>query len=98
MVLDLKGRTIHKRVEPVIGQSLLDIALHNGIDWQFSCTRGTCARCRCLVETGRDLLREPSDAEWDRLDEEELEQGYRLGCQAIVRQAGELIAVNKTYF
>lgn len=97
-MLDLKGRTIHKQVEPVIGQSLLDIALKNDIDWQFSCTRGTCARCRCLVETGGEFLSEPSDEEWDRLDEEELEQGYRLGCQAVVKAPGHIAAVNKTYF
>lgn len=97
-MLDLKGRTIHKQVAPTVGQSLLDIAIEHGIDWQFSCTRGTCARCRCLVEEGAPLLSEPSDAEWDRLDEDELEQGYRLGCQALVRAAGTIKAVNQPYF
>jgi len=97
-MLDLRGRTIQKQVKPVIGHSLLDIAMANDIDWQFSCTQGTCARCRCLVVEGLQLLSEVNDAEWDRLDEDELEKGYRLGCQAIVKEAGTISAINKTYF
>lgn len=97
-MLDLKGRKLHKQVESIIGQSILDIALKNDVDWGFSCTRGTCARCRCLVEVGREHLSEASDEEWDRLDDEELEQGYRLACQAIIRTDGTIVAVNKPYF
>lgn len=97
-MLDLKGRTIHKQMESIIGFSLLDVALQNEIDWGFSCTRGTCAQCRCIVEAGSEHLAEPTDEEWDRLDEDELEQGYRLACQTIVRSKGTVIAVNKPYF
>lgn len=97
-MLDLKGRTVRKQVEPIIGQSLLDLALANQIDWQFSCTRGTCARCRCLVKEGGEHLGEITDAEWDRLDDDEFEQGYRLGCQAVVKTSGTIVAENKTYW
>jgi len=75
------------------------LALKADVDWGFSCTRGTCARCRCLIETGAEYLEEVTDAEWDRLEPEEFDQGYRLGCQAIVKPgAGTIKAVNKTYF
>ena len=47
---------------------------------------------------GADLLAEVTDAEWDRLGPEELEQGYRLGCQAAVEKTGTIVAANKTYF
>jgi len=97
-MLTLKGRTVAKTVDIKVGQTLLDHALANGIDLGFSCTRGTCARCRCYVEEGRDLLGAPTDAEFDRMDEEELEQGYRLGCQAVVVREGDVRAVNRTYF
>ncbi|HZG57477.1 2Fe-2S iron-sulfur cluster-binding protein [Paenibacillus sp.] len=97
-MLTLKGRTVVKTVEAEIGKSLLDHALAHGIDVGFSCTRGTCARCRCYVEEGRALLNEPTDAEFDRLDEDEIEQGYRLGCQAVIRRTGDVRAVNRTYF
>jgi 2Fe-2S ferredoxin len=47
---------------------------------------------------GADLLSEANDAEWDRLGPDELDAGYRLGCQATVIEEGEIQAVNKTYF
>jgi 2Fe-2S ferredoxin len=50
------------------------------------------------VQEGFELLSESSDAEWDRLGPEELEAGYRLGCQAYVEREGSIKAVNKTYF
>lgn len=97
-MLKLKGRTVAKEVEPRVGATLLQQALAAGVDWGFNCSRGTCARCRCLVQEGADLLEEPTDAEWDRLGEDELDQGYRLGCQAVLKKAGVLAAVNRTYF
>jgi 2Fe-2S ferredoxin len=97
-MLDLKGRTVRKTVEGSIGQTLLDIALANKIDLGFSCTRGTCARCRCFIFEGRNFLSEPTEAEIDRLGEDELSEGYRLGCQAAVIAHGDIRAVNKTYF
>jgi ferredoxin, 2Fe-2S len=95
----LQGRTKTKEVEAEDGLSILDLALKADVDWGFSCTRGTCARCRCLVEEGAEFLDEVTDAEWDRLEPEEFEQGYRLGCQAIVKSgAGTIKAANKPYF
>lgn len=98
-MIELKGRTIEAKVEAEAGLSLLDLALKHKVDWGFSCTRGTCARCRCLILEGMEHLEEITDAEWDRLDDDEMEEGYRLGCQAIVKSgAGTIRAVNKTYF
>jgi 2Fe-2S ferredoxin len=97
-MLTLRGRTVTKTVPIKLGTSLLDHALSNEIDLGFSCTRGTCARCRCLIEEGRELLNQPTDAEYDRMDDEELDAGYRLGCQAVIRGDGAVSAVNRTYF
>jgi 2Fe-2S ferredoxin len=96
--LQLVGRTITKNVVPELGFSLLQLAIQHHIDWQHLCTRGTCARCRCFIEEGSVHLEEPTVAEHMRLDPEEIEEGYRLGCQAIVKDAGKIIARNKTYF
>ncbi|OPA81429.1 ferredoxin [Paenibacillus selenitireducens] len=96
--IQLKGRTIAKEVEIELGKSILDMAVKHGVDWGFSCTRGTCARCRCFIESGAEFLEAPTDAEYNRLDEEEIEAGYRLGCQAIVKVEGSVVAINKTYF
>jgi Ferredoxin len=98
-MLELKGRTRTAVIEPITGQSILDLALKANVDWQFSCSRGTCARCRCLVTEGMELLGEITDEEWDRLEPEEFDEGYRLGCQAIVvSKEGRITAVNKPYF
>lgn len=98
-MIELKGRTKTAIVEAESGLSLLDLAMKHNVDWSFSCTRGTCARCRCLITEGGDQLEEITDAEWDRLEPEEFKEGYRLGCQAVVKSDDAIIkAANKTYF
>lgn len=98
-MLELKGLTKSIRVEAEAGLSLLDIALKHNLDWGFSCTRGTCARCRCLVIEGGEFLEDVTDEEWNRLEPQEFDEGYRLGCQAVVKSADAAIkAENRTYF
>jgi 2Fe-2S ferredoxin len=98
-MLEIKGRTKTAVVETDSGLSILDHALKHDVDWGFSCTRGTCARCRCLIEEGMEFLEPVTDAEWDRLEQQELDEGYRLGCQALVKaDAGTIRAINKPYF
>jgi ferredoxin, 2Fe-2S len=97
-LLTLTGRTRTIETEAEIGASLLTHAQRADVDWAFNCSRGTCARCRCLVQEGADLLAEPTDAEWDRLGQDELEAGFRLGCQAVVARNGTIKAVNRSYF
>jgi Ferredoxin len=98
-MIELKGRTKTAVVEPEIGVSLLKLALKAKVDWSSNCTRGTCARCRCLIEDGAAALEGITDAEWDRMEPEEFEDGYRLACQAVVKN-GEIPvkAINKPYF
>ncbi|NIK67701.1 MULTISPECIES: 2Fe-2S iron-sulfur cluster-binding protein [unclassified Paenibacillus] len=98
-MIELKGRTRTAVVEPEIGATLLKHALKAKVDWSSNCTRGTCARCRCLIEEGAAALEGITDAEWDRMEPEEFEDGYRLACQAVVKSADILVkAVNKPYF
>ncbi|CAI6058219.1 2Fe-2S iron-sulfur cluster-binding protein [Cohnella sp. JJ-181] len=97
-MLKLKGRTVESEAAPRVGATLLELALGAGVDWQFNCSRGTCARCRCLITAGGEHLEESTDAEWDRLGPEELDAGYRLGCQARIATAGTISAINRTYF
>ncbi|MUT65495.1 2Fe-2S iron-sulfur cluster-binding protein [Paenibacillus sp. NEAU-GSW1] len=98
-MIELKGRTKTAVVEAEPGLSLLQLALKHKVDWSSSCTRGTCARCRCLITEGADGLEGITDAEWDRMDPEEFEEGYRLACQSIIKsEAVAIKAVNKPYF
>jgi len=96
--MKLKGRTVEKTVVPEPGKTILQHAKDHEIDWQHMCRRGTCARCRCEVLEGADLLEEPTEAELRRLDPEEFDEGFRLGCQAVVKNPGKIVARNKTYF
>ncbi|MEF3301823.1 2Fe-2S iron-sulfur cluster-binding protein [Paenibacillus sp. GYB003] len=97
-MIELIGRSKRKTVEVAVGMSVLEHALKHDVDWGFSCTRGTCSRCRCLVESGMEHLSEPNEAELDSLDDEELEQGFRLGCQTKVKSDGTIAVRNKPYF
>ena len=97
-MITLSGRSLTKTVEPKMGSSLLNLAQEAGVDWLYNCSRGTCAKCRCIVTEGASLLAESTEEEWDRLGPEELEAGYRLGCQAVIAKPGEIAAKNKPYF
>jgi ferredoxin, 2Fe-2S len=97
-MLELKGRTIIKEVESEIGLSILKHAEKHKVDWGFSCTRGICARCRCHVSEGMEHLTEPNEAENLRLEPEEIEEGFRLGCQAKIVSSGTIKVKLKTYF
>jgi 2Fe-2S ferredoxin len=97
-LLTLTGRTRTKQTDAEIGATLLTLAQRADVDWGFQCSKGTCARCRCLVQEGAELLDEPTDAEWDRLGPDELDAGFRLGCQAVVVGSGSIVAVNRTYY
>lgn len=97
-MIELKGRTKQKKVDAIIGMSILELALKNEVDWGFSCTRGTCARCRCKVISGMEYLSEPNEAEEYRLDPEEFDEGYRLGCQAQIKAKGSITVKHETYW
>ncbi|MCM3747391.1 (2Fe-2S)-binding protein [Paenibacillus pasadenensis] len=95
----LQGRTKRTVTEAAEGKTLLQLALKAKAEWGSSCQRGTCARCRCLIVDGMEHLEPVTDAEWDRLEPEELEQGYRLSCQAVIRSDHANVEVkHKPYF
>lgn len=97
MMLHLKNGSKEQIVTPEIGWTILDVAIKYELEWGFSCTRGTCARCRCRVVTGTEYLEEPTDAECKRLTEEEIASGYRLACQSVIHSSGELKVVHDPY-
>ncbi|MEV5829447.1 ferredoxin--NADP reductase [Spirillospora sp. NPDC052242] len=57
---------------------LLDLLLANGIRAPFSCREGACSACACQVVAGEvKMLRN------DVLEEEDLAEGWVLGCQSV---------------
>jgi 2Fe-2S ferredoxin len=98
-MITLIGRTRSTDTEAVKGRTLLQHAVGSQAEWGFNCSRGTCARCRCHVDEGMEHLEGVTDAEWDRLEPEELDQGFRLSCQAVVKADDARIVVrHKPYF
>lgn len=98
LLIELSGREVHRSVAPVLGITVLDLAERNDVDWNSFCKRGTCARCRCLVVEGIEYLSEPNLAEERRLDPEEMEEGYRLGCQSKIEAVGPVKIKHAPYF
>ncbi|MEI7369694.1 ISC system 2Fe-2S type ferredoxin [Pectobacterium colocasium] len=75
------------------GESILDVALRNGIDVEHACEKScACTTCHCIVREGFDSLAESTEEEDDMLDKAwGLEPESRLGCQA--RIAGDDLVV-----
>ena len=83
--------------------SFLDIALNHGLHLEHACGGNcACTTCHVVVRQGKDLLSEAQDDELDRLDmAADLQLESRLGCQAVVERAGEIVveipAWNRNY-
>ena len=59
------------------GETILDAALEEGIDPPYSCAGGACGTCRAKVLLGRAVMDQNHV-----LDDDEVERGYVLTCQA----------------
>jgi len=59
------------------GKSILDAALDAGLDAPFSCQGGVCCTCRCKMDKGTASM----DINF-ALEEDEVEKGFILSCQA----------------
>jgi 2Fe-2S ferredoxin len=73
-------------VEVKPGQSILDVALDNGVYIEHACEKScACTTCHVILRRGFDSLKESEEEEDDLLDRAwGLEPESRLGCQAIV--------------
>jgi 2Fe-2S ferredoxin len=74
-------------------ESLLDVALNFGIHLDHACGGNcACTTCHVVVKEGKQLLSEMDDDEADRLDTAAgLTLHSRLGCQAQITKAGEVV-------
>lgn len=69
-----------------VGDTLLDVALDNGIDLPHECGGNcACTTCHVTVSEGAENLSPMEEAEEDRLrTAEEWTPNSRLGCQALL--------------
>lgn len=64
------------------GETLLQAALRNGIDFPNSCRVGGCASCKCRLSDGQ--VSELTETGYI-LSKHEIDQGYILACQSVPR-------------
>lgn len=80
---------VGREVEGRVGETLLEVALREGIELDHACG-GVCAcsTCHVKVTAGADALNESSDDEEDQLDgARDVGLNSRLGCQARIERA-----------
>jgi CDP-4-dehydro-6-deoxyglucose reductase len=63
-------------------ENLLKVALENGIKWPHNCRVGSCGQCRCKLLSGK--IKPLNDFSYV-LSGEEMDQGYILACQTMLR-------------
>jgi ferredoxin, 2Fe-2S len=73
------------------GTYLFDAARRLGVGIEAECERqGACDSCKVTILSGKNLLSEPTKAELERLDAEQIIKGERLSCQTKIISAGEI--------
>lgn len=78
ITVHLDGET--HQVDGKQGQILLDALDAAGLDAPYSCRAGACAACMCHLDGGEIEL-----AHNHVLDQNDLDQGWVLGCQAVMQ-------------
>lgn len=74
------GKTIS--VKGGSSENLLKVALENGVNWPYNCRVGSCGSCKCKLVSGN--IKPLNDFSYV-LNGDELDQGYILACQTMLR-------------
>ncbi len=84
-------------VEAKAGETVLDVALNNGIEIEHACEKScACTTCHVIIREGFDSLEESDELEDDMLDKAwGLEPESRLGCQAKVADEDLVVEIPK---
>ncbi len=82
-------------LEAEAGETVLDVALRNGIAIEHACEKScACTTCHVVIREGFDSLDESDELEDDMLDKAwGLEPESRLGCQAKVTDKDLVVEV-----
>lgn len=71
-------------------ETVLKAALAAGLAWPNSCRVGSCGTCRCRLVSGK--IKPLNDFSYV-LNESELDEGYILACQSVLRSDAEIDVV-----
>ncbi|KAB2825233.1 ISC system 2Fe-2S type ferredoxin [Aliivibrio sp. S4TY2] len=79
------------------GETVLDVALKNGIAIEHACEKScACTTCHVVIREGFDSLEESDELEDDMLDKAwGLEPESRLGCQARMAKQDLVVEIPK---
>ncbi|WP_017445324.1 ISC system 2Fe-2S type ferredoxin [Gayadomonas joobiniege] len=79
------------------GETVLDVALKNGIGIEHACEKScACTTCHVVVREGFDSMDESDELEDDMLDKAwGLEPESRLSCQAIIKDEDLVVEIPK---
>lgn len=73
-----------KTVSAGENSNLLRVSLREQCGLPFKCGGGNCGTCKCHIDKGIENTDPVKKKERSILSEEEIENGYRLGCQTFV--------------
>ncbi|KKL53843.1 hypothetical protein LCGC14_2271350, partial [marine sediment metagenome] len=101
--MDLKNKGIVINFEPISRRVLLtndnniyDLLSDIRIPIRSICGgQGTCGKCRLLIQTGKEFLITPTSSEKIFLNPNDLDDGWRLGCQTKI-DINKLQIIEKT--
>lgn len=84
-------------LEASAGETVLDVALKNGIGIEHACEKScACTTCHVVIREGFDSLEESDEMEDDMLDKAwGLEPESRLGCQAKIADEDLVVEIPK---
>jgi len=84
-------------LEAKTGETVLDVALKNGIGIEHACEKScACTTCHLVIREGFDSLEESDELEDDMLDKAwGLEVESRLGCQARIADEDLVVEIPK---
>ena len=81
-----------KKLDVTIGETIFEAAKEMGIRLESFCGgHGTCGKCRVIIRRGKESLSSLSGAEEFFLSKDELDDGFRLACQAAINKRGIII-------
>ncbi len=87
-----------RRAKASYGKTLLEVSREIGINIVSICGgRGLCGKCRIIIREGAASLSSPSEIERRMFSDEDLENGFRLACQARVTDRATVVVEVPSY-
>ncbi|RNB58641.1 (2Fe-2S)-binding protein [Brevibacillus gelatini] len=80
-----------------LNETVVAIAKKHKVTWGHACQRGLCAQCRTQVLEGASFLNEITSEEKLRLRKAERAEGFRLGCQIMIVEQGNVKLAHRPY-